>query len=102
MADSPDFNPFARFLERLAPDPEEADRRFMRLHKKLTGFFRLKGISDPESAADDTIDRAVIKIAAGAVVPDVEKYCLGIARNIAKEKYRLFNREELALRKFSQ
>ena len=64
MADSPRIDPkdpqnmnaemFARFLEFLAPDTEEAGRRYTRLHKKLTGFFRMKGISDPESAV--TID----------------------------------------------
>jgi len=94
----PEF--FARFWELLAPDPEEAGSRYTCLHKKLIGFFRMKGISDPESAADDTIDRAVLKIGAGAVVPNVNKYCLGIARNIAKEKHRLMQREISALQKF--
>ena len=112
MADSPRKDPqppqgmnsemFARFLELLAPDGEEAGRRYTRLHKKLTGFFRLKGISDPESAANEAIDRAILKIAAGATVPDAEKYCLGIARNIAKERYRRVRREDHALRKFIQ
>ena len=60
----------------------------------------MKGISDPESAADVTIDRAVLKVGAGAVVPDVDKYCLGIARNVALEIYRLDQRENLMLHKF--
>jgi hypothetical protein len=97
-----DSEMFARFLTLLAPDMEEAGRRYTRLHKKLTGFFRMRGISDPESAAHETIDRAVIKIAAGAIVPDVEKYCFGIARNIVKEIIRIVIREDFALRKFSQ
>lgn len=91
---------FARFLELLAPDPEDAGRRYTNLHKRLIGLFRMKGLTDPVSAADETLDRAIVKIAAGAVVPDVDKYCLGIAQNIAKEKYRLIKREESALRKF--
>lgn len=93
---------FARFLDLLAPDREEAGRRYTRLHKKLTGFFRTRGISDPESAAHDAIDRAVVKIAAGAIVPDVEKYCFGIARNIFKERIRIIIREDHAMRKFIQ
>lgn len=84
---------FARFLELLSPDPEEAGRRYARLHEKLVGFFSLRGISDPASAADETIDRAILKVAAGAAVPDANKYCLGIARNIAKERYRRVVRE---------
>jgi uncharacterized Ntn-hydrolase superfamily protein len=90
---------FARFLELLASDTEEAGRRYTCLHKKLIGFFRMKGISDPENAADETIDRAVLKIGAGAVVPDVDKYCLGIARNVAKERYRFMQRENSVLHK---
>src|SRR5215213_5919542 len=48
----------ARFLEALSPDPKEAGLRYARLHKKLVGFFSLKGIPDPASAADETLDRA--------------------------------------------
>ena len=100
--DPPNVTPevFAHFLRLLSPDPEEAGRRFTSLHKKLVGFFSMKGLSDPASAADETTDRAALKIYAGAVVPDVEKYCLGIARNIAKERARLIQRETRAFHKF--
>ena|SRR5215208_4417483 len=91
---------FDRFLKLLSPDTEEAGRRYTYLHKKLTGFFSLKGVSDPASAADETIDRAVLRICAGAVVPDVGKYCLGIARNIFKERLRLMRRENSAFHNF--
>lgn len=91
---------FARFLEFLSPDIDEAGHRYTRLHEKLVGFFRMKGISDPVSAADETIDRAAIKITAGTPVSDAEKYCLGIARNITKEKYRSAQRESSAFLKF--
>jgi len=91
---------FARFLEFLSPDIEEAGHRYARLHEKLAGFFRLKGLSDPTSAADQTIDRAVLKINAVTPVPDVDKYCLGIARNLAKEKYRSAQRENSVFLKF--
>jgi hypothetical protein len=102
LKNPPSVNPevFARFLELLSPDTEEAGRRYTGLHKKLTGFFSLKGLSDPVSAADDTIDRAVLKTDAGAVVPDVGKYCFGIARNIAKERSRLMQRENAAFHNF--
>jgi len=84
----------------LSPDEEEAGRRYARLHQKLTGFFSLKGISDPLTAADETIDRATLKIGAGAIVPDVDRYCFGIARNIAREKRRFTQRETLAFHGF--
>jgi hypothetical protein len=91
---------FARILELFSPDPEEAGRRYTSLHKRLTGFFNLKGVSDPLTAADQTIDRAVLKVGAGTIVPDLDKYCLGIARNVAKERRRLMHRENLAFHKF--
>lgn len=91
---------FARFLEILAADSEEAGRLYARLHKKLSGFFALRGLSDPESAADETLERAIIKIEEGATVPDVNHYCAGIARNIAKERLRRMQRETSAFSKF--
>ena len=92
---------FDRFLERLSPDREEAGRRYLTLlNKKLIGFFNMKGVSDPAEAAEETIERAVVKIAAGADVPDVEKYCLGVARNVALERWRLGRREDAAFRRF--
>jgi hypothetical protein len=91
---------WSRFLALLSLDTEESGRRYSCLHNKLTGFFSLKGVSDPASAADETIDRAVLKIGAGTVVPNAEKYCLGIARNIAKERLRLRQRENTAFHKF--
>jgi hypothetical protein len=91
---------FARVLALLSPDPEEAGRRYTGLHKKLTGFFSLKGISDPLTAADEAFDRAAMKTGAGTIVPDVDKYCFGIARNIARERRRMMQRETLAFHKF--
>jgi hypothetical protein len=84
---------FARFLEYLSPDMEEAGRQYTRLHKKLVGFFYLKGVSESDKAADETLDRAAVKICAGTPVPDVNKYCLGIARNVVRERLRREHRE---------
>lgn len=53
----------------------------------------MKGISEPEYAADETIDRAAVKLLAGNTVPDVERYCWGIAKYIAKERWRREQRE---------
>lgn len=93
---------FARLLEFLSPNAEEAGRLYTRLHERLVGFFRLKGISDPVSAADETIDRAALKISAGTPVPDVGRYCMGIARNITKERYRREQRESSAFLMFAE
>ena len=92
---------FAALLNCLCPDdPEEANRHYLRLHKKLAGYFRLKGMSDPEADADDALDRAAEKIAKGQVIPDIDKFCLGIARNIVHERLRAQKRQETAFQNF--
>jgi DNA-directed RNA polymerase specialized sigma24 family protein len=91
---------FARFLEQFSPDLEQAGRLYNALQKKLTDFFSMKGTSDPAGAADVALERAATKIKSGAVVPDVGKYCFGIARNLVKERIRTTWREHLAFQKF--
>lgn len=91
---------FTQFLSFLSPDPDEAGRSYNRLQEKLVGFFILRGVSDPDGAAAETLDRAAVKIAQGAPVPDIKAYCLGIARNIVKERARKDFRESVAHREF--
>lgn len=87
---------FDCFLKALSPDEKEASTRYARLQKKLAGFLRLRGVSDSVEAANETLDRAAYKIFEGAPVPDVERFCLGIARNVAKEILRSEQREHTA------
>jgi len=91
---------FALFLHTLSADAEEAGVCYTRLHKKLVSLFKMKGISEPVSAADETIDRATLKISDGTPVPDTYKYCMGIARNIARERRRNEQREGSAFLNF--
>ena len=91
---------FARFLESLSPDREEAGRLYIRLDKRLVGFFDMKGISDSTGAAVETLKRAAERLVGGADVPQMEKYCLGIARNVAKEWWRRERRGEEAFQRF--
>lgn len=99
---SPEDEDFARFLESLSPDKDEAGHRYIFIHKKLTGFFSVRGVSDPADAADEVIKRAGRKIRGEAEVPDVERYCLGIARNVAKEEWRREERESTRFIRFIQ
>lgn len=88
-------------LHALCPDdPDEAGRLYLRLHQKLEGFFRLKGMYDPVTDADDTFDRAEEKLAKGHDIPDIKKFCMGIARNIIHERVRNRKREESAFLNF--
>lgn len=73
---------------------------YLQLYGKLAGFFKMKGVSDPDEGASATIALAGRKIAAGAPVPDVGKYCRGIARNLAREILRREHRERTAFLNF--
>src|SRR5215210_6592952 len=99
---SPEAEDLAQFLEALSPDKDEGEGHYISIHKKLVGFFRVRGISDPEKAADETIKRAGRRIRSGADVPDVENYCLGIARNVAHEEWRREQRERERFTRFIQ
>ena len=93
---------FTRFLELLASTAggDDAGLCYIRLYRKLEGLFTLKGVSDPAGAAAETIDRAVRKVAEGTHIPDAGKYCMGIARNIVKERLRNQRRESKAFLEF--
>ena len=83
---------FDGFLKALDPDREMAGERYEDLRHKLSRFFERRGCVYPDHYADKTLDRAMRKIDAGAVVPRVEPYCFGIARimllEIAAERRR--------------
>jgi hypothetical protein len=90
-------DPLRALLQALCPeDPDEANRRYLNLQQKLVGYFQLRGMFDPVHAADETLDRAGKKIAKGVAVPDINRFCLGIARNIVRERLREKKREESA------
>jgi len=92
---------FSRLLTFLcADDPDEAGRRYLSLHKKLEGYFRTRGVADTSAAADETLDRAGRRIAEGTDVPNINSFCLGIARFIIMESWRLNTRESAAFLKF--
>lgn len=92
---------FTILLKFLGPDdPDDGGRRYLLLHQKLEGYFRLRGVADPVQCADEVLDRAGRRIAEGAEVPDIDKFCLGIARFIIKEQWRIDTRESQAFLQF--
>jgi DNA-directed RNA polymerase specialized sigma24 family protein len=80
-------NGFARLLERLHADPEEAAQEYERLRRALLKFFDWRGVSPADECADVVLDRLAAKLDA-TVVQDVRKYAYGIARLVALERQR--------------
>src|SRR5215211_4189764 len=94
-------HPFTALLAFLGPeDTDEANNHYLRLHNKLAGYFRLKGMSDPVSDADHALERAGKKILEGVPILDIDRFCMGIARNVVLERSRNRRREESAFLHF--
>jgi DNA-directed RNA polymerase specialized sigma24 family protein len=78
---------FARLLERLHPEPEQAAHEYERLRRGLVKFFDWRGAWPADECADEVLDRLAIKLN-DTVIQDVRKYAHGIARLVALEKRR--------------
>lgn len=78
---------FARLLDRLHPDSEQAAEEYERLRRALVKFFDWRGLSSPDECADDVLDRLAHKLEE-TMVQDVRKYVYGIARLVALERRR--------------
>lgn len=102
-----DPDSFLALLAALHEDKEEASRRYEALHQRLTRFFGWNHALDPESLADETLDRLAKRIqednASGAPasrrdspVQDPVRFAAGIARLLLHESWRQQQREERA------
>jgi DNA-directed RNA polymerase specialized sigma24 family protein len=80
--------PFETLLARLAPSREEAGQTYERLRQRLIRLFEGRRVLDPESAADETLDRLARRLAEGVAVNEPAAYVLGIARMVALERDR--------------
>jgi DNA-directed RNA polymerase specialized sigma24 family protein len=88
-----------KLLEAFSADETEASRLYTKLCAALVRFFHLKGVTDADKSADDTIDRVADKINQGAKVEDLRKFAFGVARFVYLENLR---REEAATRAASE
>lgn len=73
---------FDNFLLYLAADRERAAERYNKLQQSLVRFFARRDSSDPESRASETLEILCRQVAEGRVFEDLEKYSIGVARNV--------------------
>jgi DNA-directed RNA polymerase specialized sigma24 family protein len=79
---------FEILLASLDDDRHKAAERYEEIRRKLLAYFERRNCDHPDILADEVMDRAAHKIHAGALVPNVERYCFGIARIIVLEALR--------------
>jgi DNA-directed RNA polymerase specialized sigma24 family protein len=83
-------------LAALDPVRERAGERYEGIRARLLRFFLSRGAPQPEDLADETIDRVCRRLGEGEVIraPDVARYFLGVARNVAREAWARESRRE--------
>jgi hypothetical protein len=88
---------FERLLSWLAPDRNDAGKRYLFIRSKLVKLFTYRGAGDPEQLADITIDRVSQKISEKefSYSGDPIFYFYGVARFVVLEDRRRQVPEEL-------
>lgn len=79
---------FAKLLGALSADKAEAAQLYTKLHESLVKYFILKGISAPDKAADETIDRIPERITADTKREDIRFIAFSVAKFVFLEKIR--------------
>ena len=83
-----DKDALQRLLERLDADPATAASRYEEIQRRLIQVLAWRGSADPETHADESLDRVARKIQAGMVIDDVARYACGVARFVLRESER--------------
>ncbi len=84
-------------LQALDPDPDRAALVYRQIQQRLIRFFRLNAAGDPESLADQALDRLAQRIAAQpGQVASPQAFALGIARHLLLEDARRQQRDAQA------
>ncbi len=89
-----------KLLAAFSPDEAESAAAYTLLCDSLVRFFQLKGISDADKAADETIDRVAEKINQDASIEDLRKFAFGVARFVFLERLRREQRRSRAVDAF--
>jgi DNA-directed RNA polymerase specialized sigma24 family protein len=93
---------FAKFLAKLAPEPEIAGERYEELRGQLIKFFEWRGALVADQLADETLNRVARKIYDGEKVEkNILALCLGIARFVYKEHLRHPDNRRVEIEKLS-
>jgi DNA-directed RNA polymerase specialized sigma24 family protein len=88
---------FDQFLSLLDLDRDRAGESYETLRRNLIQLFIWRGCRDPESHADEAINRVIRKIDEGEEVRDVIAYAHGVARRLLLEIFKKQEREQVGI-----
>ncbi|MEO6390788.1 MAG: hypothetical protein ABIP75_02980 [Pyrinomonadaceae bacterium] len=92
---------FAKLLQALGPDREQAAEAYEQLRRKLVRVFEWRGSVRSDELADETLNRLGRKIDEGEVIRNISSYAGGVARLIWFEALKRQARENQALETLS-
>lgn len=75
--------------------PGGVELEYGKLRLRLIHYFSARRCPFPDDLADEAIERALKRIAGGADIPDLTRYCYGIAANLRSEKRKKKTEEEI-------
>ncbi len=86
----PNQEAFNKLLAWLNAERDQAAEKYEKVRQRLMKIFGCHGCAEPETLADETIDRVILKIdwLAENYVGDPILYFCGVARNVLKEDLR--------------
>lgn len=91
---------YSLLLKTFSSDEEAAANAHAKLRDSLVRFFQIKGDSDPDEAADETLDRVAVKLSENVLIEDLTKYSFGVARFVFLERLRKTNKEKKAFENY--
>ena len=86
-------NAFELLLKHLDDDREEAARKYVSFHTRLTRYFDWRGYSMSDCLADETMTRIARKIERGVAIVNFQAFMFGVARKVAIEASKARERE---------
>ncbi len=91
----------AELLKAFSSNEDKAAFAYTKLRDSLVRYFQLKGISEADEAADETLDRLAEKIKQGVKIDNPSGFAFGIAKFIFLEKIRAAQTHLRAVDSFS-
>ncbi|PYS70333.1 MAG: hypothetical protein DMF69_13850 [Acidobacteria bacterium] len=76
---------FAKLLDRLGDDREQAGEKYEDLRRTLIRFFQWRGAPFPEEQTDETFNRIARKLSEGVEIRSIGGYCHEVARLVYLE-----------------
>jgi DNA-directed RNA polymerase specialized sigma24 family protein len=79
---------FAKLLDRLDADREQAGEKYEDLRRTLSRFFEWRGAPFPDEHTDETFNRVARKLIEGLEIKNVGGYCHEVARLVCLESFK--------------